>query len=379
MNREAFVSLVFALKTGMAALQPMLNALAAEVEENEEAAVMRSLRDRSNAFDLSDERFRRYFRLSKDAARYLCNAIRETFRRQRSHALSVEIQVLAALRFFAVGSYQRAVGQERFISMSQPAISRAVRKVSKAITEKLGSEWVKFPINEEQRNTIKRRFRQTRQMKGVVGCMDCTHIAIIRPKQNEEAYLNHKGYHSLNVLAVCSHDLEFLAVVSRYPGSVHDSFIWRHSTIRDRMIENWDAGDHSSWLLGDSGFPLEPWLMTPIVNAEEGTPEARYTEAHCRTRNCIERAFGVLKNTFRCLLQHRTLHYNPAHAACIVLACCILHNIRIRFNIQDTPIHGDIAGDEGNVEAAEQPAVEQGDRLPEGVRIRNLLVRGFRN
>lgn len=119
--------------------------------------------------------------------------------------------------------------------------------------------------------------------------------------------------------------------------------------------------------------------MTPITNAEEGTAEARYTEAHCRTRNCIERAFGVLKNTFRCLLQHRTLHYQPANAATITLACFILHNIRIRLNVQDVPINGDIAGDEGNGGGAGQHPVEQGDRLAEGIRIRNLLVRGFRN
>lgn len=72
---------------------PMLNALAAEVAENEEAAVARSLRDRTNAFTLSDERFIRYFRLSKDAAMYVCDAIRGTFRHQRSHGLSVESQV----------------------------------------------------------------------------------------------------------------------------------------------------------------------------------------------------------------------------------------------------------------------------------------------
>lgn len=30
---------------------------------------------------------------------------------------------------------------------------------------------------------------------------------------------------------------------------------------------------------------------------------------------------------FRCLLHHRTLHYNPAMAAKIIIACCVLHNM----------------------------------------------------
>lgn len=37
---------------------------------------------------------------------------------------------------------------------------------------------------------------------GIVGCADGTHVALIRPKEYEETYLNRKNYHSLNVLIV---------------------------------------------------------------------------------------------------------------------------------------------------------------------------------
>lgn len=40
-----------------------------------------------------------------------------------------------------------------------------------------------------------------------VGCIDCTHIAIVPPKTEDEiypelAYVNRKGYHSINVQLV---------------------------------------------------------------------------------------------------------------------------------------------------------------------------------
>lgn len=43
-------------------------------------------------------------------------------------------------------------------------------------------------------------------MPGVIGCVDCTHIAITRPGGDDEhpehIYVNRKGYHSINVQLV---------------------------------------------------------------------------------------------------------------------------------------------------------------------------------
>jgi len=39
---------------------------------------------------------------------------------------------------------------------------------------------------------------------------------------------------------------------------------------------------------------LESWLMTSIINTPEGRAEARYTECHSSTRNCVEKMFGLL-------------------------------------------------------------------------------------
>ncbi|KAJ8973094.1 hypothetical protein NQ317_010787 [Molorchus minor] len=41
-------------------------------------------------------------------------------------------------------------------------------------------------------------------------------------------------------------------------------------------------------------------------------------------RSIIERCNGVLKNRFRCLLEHSVLHYIPEVVANIVKACVVL-------------------------------------------------------
>ena len=44
-----------------------------------------------------------------------------------------------------------------------------------------------------------REFVEVAGMPGVMGCIDGTHIRILAPHQQEWAYVNRKGYHSINV------------------------------------------------------------------------------------------------------------------------------------------------------------------------------------
>lgn len=51
------------------------------------------------------------------------------------------------------------------------------------------------------------RFHQQFNIKGTVGAIDCTHIAIVAPPSNDAAnptnlYMNRKGFYSINVEAV---------------------------------------------------------------------------------------------------------------------------------------------------------------------------------
>lgn len=65
------------------------------------------------------------------------------------------------------------------------------------------------------------------------------------------------------------------------------------------------------YVLGDLAYSLKPFLMTPKLNQVEGTPGARYTDYHVRTRSAVERCFGILKGRWRCLRKERALHYTP--------------------------------------------------------------------
>lgn len=137
----------------------------------------------------------------------------------------------------------------------------------------------------------------------------------------------------LLLLQICDSDLKILNVCAKFPGSVHDSHIWRLSLVQDVLKHLHSVGKTSYFLLSDSGYGLKPWLMTPIYEPRENSPESRYNKWFCTTRSIIERCNGVLKMRFRCLLKHRVLHYSPEKAASIINACVILHNICIQNNL----------------------------------------------
>ena len=86
-------------------------------------------------------------------------------------------------------------------------------------------------------------------------------------------------------------------------------------------------------LIFSTRFALSTHLLTPVQNARTEAEE-RYNVAHKRTRQVIERAFGVTKQRFRCLdATGGELTHDPTKCCKIIVACMILHNICADGNI----------------------------------------------
>ncbi|XP_049518731.1 putative nuclease HARBI1 [Dermacentor silvarum] len=154
-----------------------------------------------DAFDMPDDVFRQHFRPRKETVRWLCDEVAEELGGVRSTALSVERQVLCALRFFATGSFQGSVGSEETIGVTQPAVSKCVRRVAEAIVHAgTRNKWVHYPRTSEEKAAVKEGFLRHGGIPGVIGCVDGSLIAIIAPKgDNKAAYMCRKGFYALNM------------------------------------------------------------------------------------------------------------------------------------------------------------------------------------
>lgn len=133
---------------------------------------------------------------------------------------------------------------------------------SAAISKLLGEE-IRWP--EANVVDIPQAFMNLANFPRVAGCVDGTLVQIDGPQQNEPAFVDRHGNHSINAMFVAGPDLQFFYASARWPGSVNDARILRNSS----LCESWDSGYRpfpTAVLLGDSIYSLKQWLITPTVN-----------------------------------------------------------------------------------------------------------------
>lgn len=238
----------------------------------------------------------------------------------RNTALTPAEMVLITLRFLATGSFLQIIGD--FSGIDKSTASRVISKVIRVIA-RLKKQFINMPHTADEIKRVKEGFYRISRFPKCIGALDCTHVKIQSPGGNApEVFRNRKGFFSFNVQVICDHNLKVQDIVCRWPGSSHDSNIFNNSRIRARM-ENGDFGNDSV-LVGDGGYGIKNYLITPLLNTNNPA-ENLFNESQIRTRNPIERFFGIFKRRFPVLALGIRLDVHKVEA--IVVACAVLNNI----------------------------------------------------
>ncbi|XP_061190020.1 putative nuclease HARBI1 [Saccostrea echinata] len=292
----------------------------------------RIFRDRNDPMDyMDDHEIISKFRLPRHLIQGIYGEIENHTRwpTGRSHSLPPSLQVMAALRFLATGSFQTVTAELHGISKA--SISGNVRDVPESLV-KISPRYIKMPTDETAITNTMFQFSRISGFPNVIGAIDGTHVGIKSPSFRENVSMNRKNYHSVNTMAVCDANLKFLNVVAKWPGSSHDSFVWNNSKIC-QVLENKIIS--RGWLLGHSGYPLKPYLLTPVLNPTTAKENA-YNNAHMKTRNVIERCFGVWKMRFRFVdTSGGALQFSPKRTCNNIVPTAVLHNICIDNKVPD--------------------------------------------
>ncbi|XP_046975193.1 putative nuclease HARBI1 [Vanessa cardui] len=236
-----------------------------------------------------------------------------------NNSISPINQLLATLRFYATNNTQLCIGDH--IGMSISTSHRIIHQVSSAIAS-LHKEYIRFPTTRQEIRKEQDCFYRIARFPKVIGAMDCTHIRIASPGgEHAELYRNRKGYFTINVQTICKATLEITDIVARWPGSSHDSTIFNNSYRKAKF----DSGCYdNAVLVVDGGYATTPYMMTLLENPMSPV-EQLYNESQIRTRNPVERSYGVWKRRFPALaLGLRTKLQN---SLVIIVATAVLHNI----------------------------------------------------
>ncbi|XP_066600772.1 putative nuclease HARBI1 [Prorops nasuta] len=280
-----------------------------------------------------------------------------------NHAIPPIIQLKVFIKFAATGSFLLSVAD--FFGISKTSAERIVSNVSLAISE-LHKEFIKFPS--ENQDILQNKVSNF-NLSGfihVIGAIDCIHVRIQSYGGDDgELFRNRKGFFSINVQAVVNSSLQILDWVAYWPGATHDATIFDNSRLKSRF----KSGEFGNGvLLGDSGYPSLPFLLTPLQNPQ--TPsEILYNEAQIRTRSMVERCFGLLGRMFPVLTLGSRFR-SPQKTLQVITACAVLYNLSRetiavthddidKYNNVDRDLHENLVQNERQYTGCNQPKTER--------------------
>ncbi|KAL8484114.1 hypothetical protein ACS0TY_026708 [Phlomoides rotata] len=175
--------------------------------------------------------------------------------------------------------------------------------------------------------------------KGCLGALDGTYIPIKVLATDMSCYRNRKGIISVNVLAVCDRNMNYIYVLFGWEGSATDSRVLRDAVTRTHGLKV----PTGNYYLVNGGYTNGNGFLSPYrgfrYHLREWDTHHRpqnYQECfnikHVKARNVIERSFGILKARWGIL---RSSSYYPIKTQnCIIFGCCLLHNfIRTTMNV----------------------------------------------
>ncbi|KAI1896983.1 hypothetical protein AGOR_G00100530 [Albula goreensis] len=295
----------------------------------------------NNCLDKFDDDFLfKHFHLTRLAIGFIIDYVGTHLERvtQRPIELPVDTLVLAALCVFAKGVLPNEIAD--MIGINHSAVTGAVKTVSRLLSDK-AEEFITFPNSYNDRLLVAQETQRFCGIPNVVGVLGCMHVRINPAPEEELFFLNSMDYHSIMFQMICDSQGNLLSVESQWPGSTSQQNIWE----RSKICQQFKSGKHGlSWLIGASCYCLEKHVLTPLAYVRK-RPSMRYNEAHFKIQTVIQRTFGTLKSRFRCLNHLGSVQKCARSSyAELVNACCVLHNIAMKFSVA---LPGEVVPDPG--------------------------------
>lgn len=291
----------------------------------------------------SSKKIESVFKISRKTFNYICSLVKEDmiksspFSAANGKSLGLNDQVAVALRRLGSGESLVIIGET--FGINQSSVSQITWRFIESM-EKRGLRHLKWPSTEAEMTEVKSKFEKMRGLPNCCGAIDTTHIAMCLPTvdNSNDVWYDSENNHSMILQAIVDPDMRFRDIVTGWPGSVSESSALRSSgffnlcekgnRLSGKKIQLCKGSELGEYIIGDVGFPLLPWLVTPYQGKHLSESKSEFNKRHFATRMVAQRALARLKEMWG-ILQGTMWRPDTNRLPRIILVCCLLHNIVI--------------------------------------------------
>ncbi|KAK6135508.1 hypothetical protein DH2020_030761 [Rehmannia glutinosa] len=273
-----------------------------------------------------DPRWVQFFNISKPSFTLLLRLLSPSLT-SSLHPLSPSAALAATL--FRLSHSASFSSVARRFSLDSATVCRAFYSVCKAIVENLGHL---FEFNSDI-NRIIVGF-------GWISLPNCCGVLGIEKFELEGHLMGENG--SLLVQALVDSEGRFLDVSAGWPGSNKPEDVLKRSKIFSGIEDSKEYLNGPSfelnygnsipqYILGDSCYPLLPWLLTPFNDKhnELSSSEMAFNEVHHSGMELVRTAFTKVKKRWK-LVGKKWKEQCIEAFPFVIVSCCLLHNFLIK-------------------------------------------------
>ncbi|CAL1410602.1 unnamed protein product [Linum trigynum] len=285
------------------------------------------------------DKFELIFKISRKTFTYICSLVKEDltsksreFTFLNGRPLSLHDQVAVALRRLGTGGSLAVIAGS--FGLNNSTVSQVTWRFVEAL-EQRALHHLKWPSTELEMAEIKSKFQKLQGLPNCCGVVDMTHITMLLSTSDptSNVWLDGEENYSMVLQVIVDPEMRFLDIVTGWPGKMDDWAVFQNSTFQ-KLCENGErlngkkgSSDIREYIIGDSGFPLLPYLMVPYEN-ELSDGSSEFNRRHLGTRLVAQRALARLKESWK-IIRGQMWRPDRHRMPRFVLACCLLHNIAI--------------------------------------------------
>nr|GEX27633.1 hypothetical protein [Tanacetum cinerariifolium] len=288
--------------------------------------------------------FESMFKMSTKTFGYICSLVKEemmvkcaNFTDIDGNSFSPYDMVAIALRRLGSGESQQNIGNS--LNVKKMTVARLTRRFVDALNVQ-GLHHLSWPSTEAEMEDLKCQFEKIWGIPNCCGAIDTTHIlmSVVSTDPSLKMWFDREKKQTMTLQAIVGPDLRFLNITAGSPGCLTDERILKSSAFfelcnkgerlngKQRVLS--EGNKIEEYIVGNSGFPLLKWLLTPYQGRRLRASEAKFNEMLLRTHKVANEAFVKLKENWK-IIKGVLWRPNKDRLPMIILACCILHNILI--------------------------------------------------